>query len=119
MVFAPFWKNSFLDNSKMQEIFDNEYADKPFKRKFTFQSVDLVTGKVVMFDETIPMEIRNKAVRSSCSIPSVFPPVNIDDYWLVDGGLFQNLALGDPIERCREDGFDDKDIVVDIIMCLN
>jgi len=41
-----------------------------------------------MFDETVPMDIRNKAVASSASLPSAFAPVNIDDYWLVDGGVF-------------------------------
>jgi len=41
-----------------------------------------------MFDESIPMAIRNKAVASSASIPAAFEPVNIDDYWLVDGGVF-------------------------------
>lgn len=58
------------------------------------------TGQVIVFDETTPMEIRNKAVLSSASIPFVFPPVELDGMQLVDGGTFQNIAVGDPIKRC-------------------
>jgi len=36
---------------------------------------------------------------------------------LVDGGVFITVNVGDPIDRCREDGFEDKDIIVDILMC--
>jgi len=37
--------------------------------------------------------------------------------FLVDGGMFSNVAIGDPIERCRDEGFSDEDIIVDIILC--
>lgn len=43
------------------------------------------------------MEIRNLALKSSASIPFVFPPVELDDFYLIDGSTFQNIALGDPI----------------------
>ncbi len=65
------------------------------------------------------MSVRNQAVISSASIPFVFPPVVLDGMYLTDGGTFQNIALGDPIRRCvEEEGVEEKDIVVDIILCL-
>jgi predicted acylesterase/phospholipase RssA len=39
---------------------------------------------------------------SSAAIPAFFPPVEIDNLKLVDGGVFQNISLGDPIAKCRE-----------------
>jgi predicted acylesterase/phospholipase RssA len=36
------------------------------------------TGQVVVFDETTPMDVRNKSILSSASIPAVFAPVEID-----------------------------------------
>jgi len=72
----------------MKDAIDNLLRDIPWKRKIAIQSVDLNTGQVVIFDETVPMEIRNDVVRSSASIPAVFPPVKIDDMSLVDGGNF-------------------------------
>ena len=74
---------------------------------------------MVIFDETVPMEIRNDVIVSSASIPAVFPPVHIDDMALVDGGNFSNISIGDPIARCREEGVADEDIIVDAILCFS
>ena len=38
---------------------------------------------------------------------------------LVDGGLFTNLDMAEAIIKCRERGFEDKDIIVDVIMCFD
>lgn len=67
----------------------------------------------------MPEEIRAKALLGSAAIPFVFPPIEIGDWALVDGGTFQNLDIGDPIDRCREQGFEDSQIVIDILMCLS
>ena len=29
------------------------------------------------------------------------------------------MAVGDPVERCREDGYEDEDIIVDVILCFS
>ena len=50
--------------------------------------MDLITGKVLIFDETTPTELIEDAIFSSASIPGIFPPVEIGDYFLVDGGTF-------------------------------
>ena len=71
-----------------------------------------MTGKVVIFDEDMDESLRIKAVLSSASIPFVFPPVEIDDMQLVDGGTFQSVNVGDPIDRCRKE-------VKDSIMNIN
>lgn len=56
---------------------------------------------------------------SSASIPAVFPPIELDGMHLVDGGMFQNLAVGDPIDRCREEVESDADIIVDVLLCFS
>lgn len=55
----------------------------------------------MVFDETLPMEDRVHKIIASTSIPFAFPPQEIDDMVLVDGGMFSNISIGDPIERCR------------------
>jgi len=72
-----------------------------------------------MFDEKLSASDRIKAIIGTASIPFVFPPVEMGDMQLVDGGNFTNVNVGDPIERCREEGVETKDIIVDIVMCLN
>lgn len=53
---------------------------------------------------------------SSASIPVVFPPVEIEDLLLVDGGNFQSILVGDPIDRCIADGVEESNIIIDIAM---
>ena len=36
--------------------------------------------------------------------------------YLVDGGLYSRISIGEQIERCREEVASDKDIIVDSIM---
>ena len=118
IFFEPLWKKSIANAGGLVDTLNNLLRDIPFKRKISIQSVDLNTGHVVIFDETVPMEIRNQVVMSSATLPSIFPPVEIDGMQLVDGGNFQNIAIGDPIVRCREEGVADEDIIVDAILCF-
>lgn len=119
VLLEPFWKSSMMNNEGLVDLINSKYGLKPIKRKMSVQSVDLNTGKVVIFDETIPIEMRNKVILSSGTIPGFFPPVEIDGMQLVDGGTFQNLAIGDPIQRCREEVTNDEDIIIDILLCFS
>ena len=37
---------------------------------------------------------------------------------MADGGTFANLDISESIIKCREDGFEDKNIILDVIMCF-
>lgn len=87
--------------SRAFAFFDKLLGTAPFLRKISYQSVNTANSQVVIFDETTPMEVRNKSIFSSASIPSIFPPVEIDGMYLNDGGTFQNASIGDPIRRCQ------------------
>lgn len=63
--------------------------------RFTATAVDLATGEDVIFD-TDTHDIRAHHIRASAALPVLFPPVEIDGRWLVDGGLSANLPL-DPV----------------------
>ena len=56
---------------------------------------------------------------SSASIPGAFSPTYLDGMVLVDGSLFTSLDLWDAILKCSELVEDEKDIIVDIIMCFD
>ncbi len=65
---------------------------------FICMTADIVEGVPVVIDHgSLAL-----AIRASMSIPTVFPPVVIDDKMLVDGGVFENL----PIQPCRKMGAD-------------
>ncbi|NYD89041.1 patatin-like phospholipase family protein [Sphingomonas melonis] len=63
--------------------------------RFTATAVDLETGDDVIFD-TQTHVIGSHHVRASAALPVLFPPVEIDGRYLVDGGLSANLPL-DPV----------------------
>jgi len=64
--------------------------------------VDLVSGKVVIFDEKTPEVYKTQAILSSGSLPIVFTPQYIENLVLVDGGVFTNLDLAEAIVKCRD-----------------
>jgi hypothetical protein len=92
---------------------------RPFKRKISFHSVDVQTGQLVVFDETIPPEEIVPLVRSSASLPFIFEAKEFEHMYLIDGGTsIINIALADPINRCLdEEGVAPEDIIVDVIIC--
>jgi len=63
--------------------------------RFTATAVDLQTGEDVVFDSA-SHAIGPHHIRASAALPVLFPPVEIDGRWLVDGGLSANLPL-DPV----------------------
>ncbi|WP_344679851.1 patatin-like phospholipase family protein [Saccharopolyspora taberi] len=74
----------------------------PFRRledariPLTVTATDVDTGEAVYFDRgpALPPLV------ASCSIPGMFPPINVDGRWLVDGGP----AAFMPISRAVEQG---------------
>lgn len=63
--------------------------------RFTATAVDLETGNDVIFDTDTHI-IGPNHIRASAALPVLFPAVEIDGRWLVDGGLSANLPL-DPL----------------------
>ena len=106
-----------MNNDGLADLLRSLLGDKPFQRKLSILSADLLTGQVVIFDETLTNEERVESILSSTSIPFAFEPVKIDDMKLVDGSMYSNLSVGDPIQRCREEVENDSDIIIDIILC--
>ena len=115
------WRSSLFDNTGMREFAERVMEGREFQRSVVVQSVDLSTGEVIVFDETTPRNKQYLALLASASIPIFFPPVEdlMQNRFLVDGGIFSNLELDEAILKCREKGFDDEHIIVDIILCMD
>lgn len=56
----------------MHDEIDRHLVGRKYKRKVAFQSVDLNTGKVIIFDEDTPEKYQAKSVAASASIPGAF-----------------------------------------------
>ncbi|WP_193227732.1 patatin-like phospholipase family protein [Aureimonas psammosilenae] len=60
--------------------------------RYTATAVDLESGEDVAFDSA-ERRVEADHVRASAALPVLFPPVEIDGRWMVDGGVSANLAL--------------------------
>ena len=73
------------------QIGDIKIEDLP--QPFVAVTTDLVTGHEIWLRQGPLVE----AMRASFSLPGVFPPVKIDNQWLVDGALVNPV----PVSVCR------------------
>jgi predicted patatin/cPLA2 family phospholipase len=112
-----FWRSGVFDNQGLRDLISNTIGDKKYQRGIIWHSTDISKGDVVVFDETVDEETRIDAIISTASIPVIFPNVNLHGHTLIDGFVYENLGMTEAITKCREFGFDDKDIILDIILC--
>ena len=71
-----------------------------------------LTNRMIMNFEDI-----NKYAIASGSVPTAFPPTIIDGHMFVDGMTAYNLNAQEAIDRCRDLGYDDDKIVIDMLVC--
>ncbi len=106
-IFGPLLSSLAPWNDDRRALFETEQLASTLARlvdfdelnggrcRFTATAVDLATGDDVVFDSR-DTRVGPSHIRASAALPVVFPPVEIDDRWLVDGGLSANLPL-DPV----------------------
>lgn len=68
-------------------VYDFEDLSIPFACIGT----DIITGEAVVLDKGSLAE----AMRASMSLPSIFPPIEVQDHLLVDGGIVRNFPVSD------------------------
>ena len=93
-------KRGLLEGHKVREFLRTFFGEiETFEQlhyPMSIIAVDLKTGKEVIFmqGELMP------AIFASSAIPGIFSPVSFQNYFLVDGGVLNNL----PVDRAREMG---------------
>jgi len=96
--------------------------EKSVKRKVSFATVDSIGATYQVWDYNVtnsePENIRESAMASS-SIPGFLPPIKRNNYQLVDGGVIWNIDIDSAVRRCKEVVNDEKDIIIDMILCGN
>jgi NTE family protein len=86
-------KISLLGGSKIHKYINHYLKDADFEdTKIPFQAIatDLSTGNEVILKNGD----MSKAVIASISVPGIFPPVKIDDRYLIDGGIVNCTPVG-------------------------
>jgi NTE family protein len=87
---------SHKNNIKALEILFGDYKFHETKIPFLSVATDLVSRKLVSIQKGRLVD----GILPSISIPGIFPPIRMDDYLLVDGGVLANV----PIRELRQSG---------------
>ncbi|MFC1527355.1 patatin-like phospholipase family protein [Candidatus Neomarinimicrobiota bacterium] len=96
-----FPRSGLMDGKKVHELFSIHTKARTFddfKIPVKIIATDLNTGEKVIIDSGNIIE----SIRASVSVPGVFTPVNLNNKWLVDGGLVDPV----PVKVVREMGAD-------------
>jgi NTE family protein len=96
-----FYRGGLVSGLKVFKALEDNFAFKDFnelQKPFAAVATDLYSGREVDFLHGSVIE----AVRASCAIPGLFPPVCVDNRWLVDGGVVNPV----PVNLCRVLGAD-------------
>lgn len=92
---------AILRTKKMQDLLLSYLGDvsiEDLKIPFKCVATDLYAGRVHVFDKGSAAQ----AIQASSTIPGVFRPVEIDNMFLVDGGILCRI----PIKLCKDMGAD-------------
>ena len=95
--------NGFVDTEKLREFFlkcvcREDESIEDVTAKFASVATDLETGREVWFTSGRLID----AIWASISLPGLFPPLQHQGRWLVDGGLVNPV----PVSVCRALGAD-------------
>ena len=96
-----FYRGGLVSGLKVFKALQDNFAFENFSdlnKPFAAVATDLYSGREVDFLHGSVID----AVRASCAIPGLFPPVCIDNRWLVDGGVVNPV----PVNLCRALGAD-------------
>lgn len=101
--------SGFVDATRLQTFFTKylceEYTQfKDLSKTFATVSTDLETGREIWFTKGPVLS----SVWASISLPGLFPPIQNQGRWLVDGGLVNPV----PVSVCRALG-------ADIVLAVN
>ena len=111
-----FKQSGLFDTSPERKFLEDIALDHPIARHFTIGMSDAQNGgEYVASDATlhIAKEFVDYILASS-AIPVVFPAQKIGDNVYFDGMVIADLDVLSPIKRCKELGFNEKDIVIDL-----
>jgi predicted acylesterase/phospholipase RssA len=110
---ALFWAPSIVDNSPAFNLIVENSGDQ-IRRNVSVGTTDVSTGELINYNETIGPEYLPTACFASGAYPGAFPPVPFMDSYYIDGCATANMNAFIVINRCKEMGYQDEDIVVDL-----
>jgi len=112
------YRSGLFNNHPELDLLHKYFDNKSIQVLISIGVTDFTEGVNKVFDldkETNTDRIIN-LIKSSSSAPILFQNMKMDNHTYVDGGVLQNLDVGSVVRRCQELGYQQKDIVLDIVL---
>jgi predicted acylesterase/phospholipase RssA len=122
-MIAPFWPGSTLHSLLFRQSLTNRAPLEQYLytrigtdivRNVSVGATNLITGLFTDFDQSIGRDNLITATLCSAAAPLAFAPVSFENTWFVDGGVTLNLDAYRAIKQCRDMGYADENIVMDL-----
>lgn len=114
IFWALFFRPAAINNAAELKYIE-ERTGNEIKRNISVAATNYNTSVYTNFNETLGPEYLPTACFASGAYPGAFPPVYFQNDWWCDGAVTANLNAFIAVDRCREYGFEDKDIVMDLL----
>ena len=114
-------QQAFVDNTPLINLLHNKLGERTLERTFIAGTADMNSGLYKYFkyeaDHKPVTEHMYESVIASSAMPGIFPPIKRDGMVLLDGGIVWKNDAVNAIQHCRDQGFEDENIIVDWITC--
>uniref|UniRef100_A0A7S3IFS7 PNPLA domain-containing protein n=1 Tax=Strombidium inclinatum TaxID=197538 RepID=A0A7S3IFS7_9SPIT len=113
-----FFEGGLYNSAPLEKFLKQEFIDVNVQRNMTMGIVDVEDGLFKEFTDKNITQGGNliDAMYASMSFAGFFPPAEVLDTAWFDGSGVWDLDIFSGVNRCKEAGFAEKDIVVDVIM---
>ena len=113
-----FFEGGLYNSAPMEDFLKKEFTDISIKRKLDIGIVDVLDGSYKDFSDTNVTQGENlvDAMYASMSFAGFFPPAEVLGSSYFDGSAVWDIDIFSAINRCKEEGFAESDIIVDVIL---
>jgi predicted patatin/cPLA2 family phospholipase len=117
-LYGLFYKSGLYDTTPLMNFLSTHIKDKKVKRQIVIGSTDVQNATYVTWDESYFQDSDKliKSVLASAAFPVIFPTRDVDGISYIDGGVKINVDISSGINKCLDMGYDEKNIIIDIIL---
>ena len=119
MIYGFFYENSLYDASDLYTFVAEYFKDAKLQRHVNLGIANVMNGKYKSFKEHHTPDELIKVLQASLSFPGVFKAIEaFDSLWFTGSAIYEIDIIG-PITHCRELGYNDSDIIMDVVLSGN
>jgi len=115
-VLGVFYGESLYNSNPLRKLLEKILKGKKIQRSYNIGATSIRTGEYLRLTDLTTKNIVEAALASS-AVPGIFPPVHYGNDTFVDGGVSYFFDLTGAIQICKDKGFENEQIVMDLILC--